>query len=61
MINETEWNVEQQVKQIHENIKLLCESDEPCIQNLAMMMLALSRQLMMAVDPFHVEFINDYE
>jgi hypothetical protein len=61
MSNQVEMNVDQTVLQLHENIKLLCRSDEPCIKNLAILMLALSRQMVMVTDPFHVEFIHDFE
>jgi hypothetical protein len=61
MSNQVQLNVDETVLQVHENIKLLCQSEEPCIKNLAILMLALSRQLVMVTDPFHVEYIHDFE
>ncbi|MBP1154092.1 MULTISPECIES: hypothetical protein [unclassified Paenibacillus] len=61
MSKQLELNTDELVFQTHENLKLLCQHDVPSIKNLAILMLALSRQLVMTVDPFHVEHIHDYE
>ncbi|ALS25443.1 MULTISPECIES: hypothetical protein [Paenibacillus] len=61
MSKQLEMNTEELVFQTHENLKRLCQHDVPGIKNLAILMLALSRQLVMTVDPFHVEYIHDYE
>ena len=57
----SDQEVEHLVFQIHESLKKLCLHDTPGIRNLAILMLAISRQLVQTVDPFHIEFIADYE